>query len=665
MENNQGQTRIIFWGQTTRYLLPIFIIPIFIFCVSSYFFHRYDIKMEKAQLEKLEALNINHQKELILTDFRLISADLHYLAEQHLLHWALDKSDPAALNDLAQDWLHFLAQKKIYDQVRFLDKNGMERIRINYNTGSPVVIALENLQDKSNRYYFTKAFKLEQDAIYVSPFDLNIERDQVEVPYKPMIRFASPVFDPNGKKKGIVVLNYLGAELLDSFETHSFSGEGALMLLNRQGYWLKAITVEDEWGFMFAGKKDVTFGKRYPKAWTIIAQNEGGQFYNEHGLFTYTTVRPVTRYKTVSQTSKNIGQENGWKIVSILPQERFKFATLAGFFSSFANQYVIIIIFYFVVACFLSAVIAQRKFVEKALWESEERLRTLINATPDIVSFKDADGRLLVVNESYLDLFLLKNVDYQGKTTTELAKYSAVHQEALLTAKETDEVAWHAETYHRSEETITFPTGNDLILDVIKVPLYDRAGQRQALIVIGRDITEKKQAEEELQKQATVDMLTGTFNRRAGIIWLEKHMKLVTRSNSVVTICYLDVNDLKHVNDTYGHDEGDSLIKVVVATVQKFLRGSDIICRLGGDEFLIALLDCDQAQALQLWQRVEQEFVTLNRQQARPYALSASYGFASFRGQDEEISADEFIALADKEMYKTKQIFKRQKWSQQ
>ena len=100
------------------------------------------------------------------------------------------------------------------------------------------------------------------------------------------------------------------------------------------------------------------------------------------------------------------------------------------------------------------------------------------------------------------------------------------------------------------------------------------------------DITEKKQAEEEMQKQATVDMLTGTFNRRTGIIWLEKHMKLVTRSNSVVTICYLDVNDLKHVNDTYGHDEGDSLIKVVVATVQKFLRGSDIICRLGGDEFL-------------------------------------------------------------------------------
>ena len=83
------------------------------------------------------------------------------------------------------------------------------------------------------------------------------------------------------------------------------------------------------------------------------------------------------------------------------------------------------------------------------------------------------------------------------------------------------------------------------------------------------------------------------------------------------------------------------------------------------EPFLIALLDCDQAQALQLWQRVEQEFVTLNRQQARPYALSASYGFASFRGQDEEISADEFIALADKEMYKTKQIFKRQKWSQQ
>ncbi|MFW9878101.1 MAG: PAS domain-containing sensor histidine kinase, partial [Candidatus Thorarchaeota archaeon] len=111
---------------------------------------------------------------------------------------------------MEKEFTAFLIRKQCYDQVRILDKNGKETVRVNFNDGKPEPVPKEKLQFKAQRYYFYEASGLSKNEVFVSQFDLNIEEGRIEIPYKPMVRFVTPVFDSSGKKQGLLVLNYLG-----------------------------------------------------------------------------------------------------------------------------------------------------------------------------------------------------------------------------------------------------------------------------------------------------------------------------------------------------------------------------------------------------------------------------------------------------------------------
>jgi PAS domain S-box-containing protein len=143
--------------------------------------------------------------------------------------------------------------------------------------------------------------------------------------------------------------------------------------------------------------------------------------------------------------------------------------------------------------------VTDRKRAEERLRESEERLRSLINATPDVVCFKDGDGRWLEANKADLELFELAGVDYRGKKDSELAGLSEFYREALLTCEASDERTWEARASTRTDETIPLPDGTAKVLDVIKVPLFHSDGKRRGLVVLGRDITERVRQEQEIR----------------------------------------------------------------------------------------------------------------------------------------------------------------------
>jgi len=135
---------------------------------------------------------------------------------------------------------------------------------------------------------------------------------------------------------------------------------------------------------------------------------------------------------------------------------------------------------------------------EKKLRASEERLRTLINAMPDIVCFKDGEGRWLEANEADLSLFRLKNADYIGKKDSDLAHYSPFFKEAFMQCEDSDEQAWRMKVLSRVEETIPTPDGINHLFEITKIPIFYRNGDRKGLVVLGRDITEQKEAERNL-----------------------------------------------------------------------------------------------------------------------------------------------------------------------
>ncbi len=145
--------------------------------------------------------------------------------------------------------------------------------------------------------------------------------------------------------------------------------------------------------------------------------------------------------------------------------------------------------------------ISARRAAEDARQEAEARLRTLINATPDIICFKDGEGRWLEANQADLEMFHLEGVDYRGKKDNELAAFTHdVFRDAFLACEATDERTWERGCVSHAEEAIPAPGGNERVMDVIKVPVFGPDGSRQGLVVLGRDITERKRMEDALRQ---------------------------------------------------------------------------------------------------------------------------------------------------------------------
>ena len=243
------------------------------------------VKVNQAATSIVKDIEVNRSALMFLADL----LELKTITEEERYIGVFNRQ---AAMELSHYYVHFALRKSVYDQIRFLDNKGNEIIRVNYNNGSPQVVPDSELQNKAGRYYFDDATKLDRDQVYISPFDLNVENGQIEVPFKPMLRFATPTFDSSGNKTGVIVLNYLGEYMLKNFLKASKNSFGTPELLNSDGYWLSSNDSQQEWGFMFKNKKQETYAMRYPKAWALIQGNNQGQFVEEEGLFSFAKIAP-------------------------------------------------------------------------------------------------------------------------------------------------------------------------------------------------------------------------------------------------------------------------------------------------------------------------------------------------------------------------------------
>ncbi|WIG95725.1 PAS domain S-box protein [Myxococcus sp. SDU36] len=141
--------------------------------------------------------------------------------------------------------------------------------------------------------------------------------------------------------------------------------------------------------------------------------------------------------------------------------------------------------------------ITERTRSEEELRASEERLRTLIESSPDPIFLKDGEGRLLEMNPAARQLFQLEGVDYRGKTDAQLSAFTDFYREALLNCYETDQRTWAVGRLAHVEEVVPRPDGTTRYFDVLKVPLFYPDGRRKSFVVLGRDITERMRAEQE------------------------------------------------------------------------------------------------------------------------------------------------------------------------
>jgi len=172
---------------------------------------------------------------------------------------------------------------------------------------------------------------------------------------------------------------------------------------------------------------------------------------------------------------------------------------------------------------------------------------------------------------------------------------------------------------------------------------------------------QRKQMEEEMEKLAHFDSLTGACNRGYGLSLLERELKFARRRKTPFLLIYIDIDDFKNINDTFGHGEGDQTLKKVVKLLKSALREIDIICRMGGDEFLLIFPDSSLKDLSIIKERFNKNIIKLNQTINKPYKIGFSMGISCYDPNNPQ-PMDELIRIADNKMYEEKKKkFKRKK----
>lgn len=179
--------------------------------------------------------------------------------------------------------------------------------------------------------------------------------------------------------------------------------------------------------------------------------------------------------------------------------------------------------------------------------------------------------------------------------------------------------------------------------------------------LLGRSIryaVERHRLTSALRSLSLIDDLTGLYNRRGFSDLGEQHLKLARRNKRPLVLVFLDVDRLKTINDTLGHHVGDRALIRLADVLRKTFRQSDIVARMGGDEYAVLALEASEEHTAELLQRLRESVTAVNERTSEAYNLSVSIGTARFPGEGNS-RLDELLAQADRMMYEEKRAKRR------
>ncbi len=762
-------------GMLSRYFLSLLLSGCLLLTVLGiYLWDKIQEQQYRQQQKSLQVLeNMVMQIDL---DMATIRSDLRYLAGQKNLQ-------QLKLADLAHDYLQFNQYKQRYDQVRFLDTTGMERLRVNFRAGTASLVHKEALQNKAHRYYFQAAFALDAHHIYVSRFDLNVEQKEIEIPFKPMLRFATPVFNQKGDKIGIVVLNYLGNYSLRPLRKLKKNLDGYAFLLNPKGYYLLADKREKEWGFMFPNSVASNFSHEYPQAWQYFQNHDMGVYENDKGIFNFS--RPWRKPLSAPHLSDLHCEENcDWIVLVYYPHQRlwqwlwqhlhslwlpmitalltlmlgwwflwqailnkrltegkleqlnqaisyerdvfmqgpnvvFRWRNELGWPVEYVSANVERVLGYrpeqFAEAVTYSTLIqpdylqqfAQEtadaiaseqtwinrspyqvrkkngdlvwlqdksqvirdangrvshfygyindisalKQVQKALERSEHFNQTVIDTLADPTLVIDAKTyQLILINRAAKALYLGEHPIHLRLTCYQLSHKQNISctglddpcplREVLRTRKPT-------RVLHRHMNT----DGKELFIEISATPVFDQQGNISQVIETHRDISDSIKREHALQKLATTDSLTRSLNRRGIETALSTLIQNLTPEQKNLSALMFDIDYFKQINDTFGHNQGDLVLKQMVLCARACTRKTDLIGRWGGEEFLILLPDTELKAAYKIAELIRKTIENTHFSDIEGQSITASFGVGHYRLKENQ---NQFIERIDKALYAAK-----------
>lgn len=284
---------------------------------------------------------------------------------------------------------------------------------------------------------------------------------------------------------------------------------------------------------------------------------------------------------------------------------------------------------------------------------------SILNSIADYIFVKDRLHRWVIVNDEFCKLIGYPREFLLGKTDTDLFPL----QEAAIFWN-MDEEVFRSGIENINTEEITSGSGQKMVVTTKKT-LYTDGNNNQYIVGISRDVTAQKQMEKKFQKTmekleeiSLIDDLTKLYNRRGFTTLAEQQMKLADRQGFPVSLLFVDLNNMKEINDLYGHPEGDIAIKNSAQILQASFRKSDIIGRIGGDEFVVLAVASGPEHLTTLREHIYSNTQKFNENTKKEYQISMAVGAVAYKPQENK-NIFELMHDADKEMYLEKQNLKK------
>ncbi|WP_039764702.1 MULTISPECIES: sensor domain-containing diguanylate cyclase [unclassified Caldicellulosiruptor] len=268
-----------------------------------------------------------------------------------------------------------------------------------------------------------------------------------------------------------------------------------------------------------------------------------------------------------------------------------------------------------------------------------------------------------------LNLMAIPMIDYQGNVIGVLQIINKKKDKSIKLTE--DNIYQNIVDFTKEDEEIILSLASQASLLIERIHLYQRiekniANTRYALIslfnsmkqVIANLSEDILIEQEEFKKYASLDDLTGLFTRNEGMIYLEKQIQLSKMNETHFVVCFIDVDGLKQVNDTFGHQIGDELLKSFAQILKESIRSYDIAFRYGGDEFVLILYKATIREANIVLARIQNKIDEFNAKVQKPYKIQISYGFAEY-SPTSNLNSEDLIKIADENMYKVKKEKKK------
>lgn len=398
-------------GFPLRLFLELFV-PVALLIVGGAWFIAHDRISEALDMVRAdEANNVVLGVRRLDGELQRPLQQLRELAREPAVQAAL-AGDDRALRELFR---HLVAYNPNYDKLRWIDANGRERLRCERVDGRAVWVAPVRLQDLSGQYYVRATLTLDPGQTFISPLDLNTENGQVEQPYKPVLRLATPLADGQGRRQGMLIINIAASQLLEQFTESIGNKRDHVMLLNAEGYRLQSNDPGRDWGFMFQRKDSLASGAT--RAWLRITALPSDQIELDgddanNGLWTWSTAYPLK-----VPSDGDVRDLPYWLVVSRIPQDQLAWIHQAAW-RSVGSAEILLLLVYTGLSYWLARALRERNLAElevvkahgetlaaQRLAEANERFHMMVEANANGLLVADNAGRIVFANPALARMF--------------------------------------------------------------------------------------------------------------------------------------------------------------------------------------------------------------------------------------------------------------------